>query len=313
MRICGMGVALAVVLAACSGDDDTATGGSGGTATASSGGGGSGGQTSAGGGGIGAAGGTGGGAAGGGGGAPSSGCGNAAAPTGVMNESIDVGGTSRTYVLSVPVGYDPNTPLALVFAWHGLGGSGSLARLYFGVEQGAAGGAIFVYADGLVVPQGGTGWDLDVNGDDVLLFDALLAHIEQTYCVDANRVFSTGHSFGGYFSNTLGCARADVLRAIAPVAGGGPFALSCTGPLSAWLAHGQNDPTVDITQGEASRDHWLGEDGCSTSTSPVDPPPCEAYAGCQNGTAVTWCAHTGGHEWPDFAAGGIWGFFASLP
>jgi len=302
-------VSLAVGLWACSGDDGAGAGGAG-----TGGAGATGGATAAGGAGGGTSSGSGG-SAGGGGGAVSSGCGNTTAPTGVLNQqSIEADGLSRTYVLSVPASYDPSTPLPLVFAWHGLGGSGQLARLYFGVEQQAGGGAIFVYPDGLEVPgYGGTGWVLDVGGRDVLLFDALLAQLEQIYCIDTDRVFSTGHSFGGYFSNTLGCARAGVLKAIAPVAGGGPFAAGCSGPLSAWITHGASDPTVELAQGEGSRDFWLAQNGCSATTSPVSPPPCESYDGCQSGTQLIWCLHQGGHEWPDFAAAGIWDFFSSLP
>src|SRR5208283_3732476 len=51
------------------------------------------------------------------------GCGLAGAPTGVLsNQTITVGSQARTYVLSVPRNYDPSTPLALVFGWHGHGG-----------------------------------------------------------------------------------------------------------------------------------------------------------------------------------------------
>ena len=50
-----------------------------------------------------------------------------------------VGATEREYTLVVPDGYDPSTPMPLVFAWHGRGGTSDLARLYFGVEQAAGG------------------------------------------------------------------------------------------------------------------------------------------------------------------------------
>jgi poly(3-hydroxybutyrate) depolymerase len=230
----------------------------------------------------------------------------------VQDKTIQVAGTDRTYVLAVPDSYDPGTPLPLVFAWHGAGGDGKLARLYFGVEQASNGGAIFVYPDGLEV-NGATGWDLAIDGPDVSLFDAIVGETTQTYCIDPARVFSTGHSFGGFFTNSLGCARANVLRAIAPVSGGGPFSNNCSGALAAWLTHGTADTTVPFTNGEDSRDHWLAADGCAASTQATNPPPCVAYDGCQAGTAVHWCAHDGGHEWPSFAADAIWDFFASAP
>jgi len=307
---------------ACSGDAGTAftgsgsanTGGSTSTSTGVNNGSGgnanSGGTTSAGGGSTGSA--TGGGAAAGSGGGSSKGCGNTGAPTGVMNNDIQANDKARTYVLSVPESYNASTPLALVFAWHGLGGAGALARQYFGVEEQSAGQAIVVYPNGLIV-MGNTGWDLTTNGDDVQLFDAIVAELEEIYCIDSARIFSTGHSFGGYFSNALGCARANVLRAIAPVASGGPFQINCSGALAAWITHGTNDNIVNFSQGEGSRDRWIAENGCTDSSSPVTPTPCVAYDGCTAGADVHWCAHSGLHEWPGFAAAGIWDFFASMP
>jgi poly(3-hydroxybutyrate) depolymerase len=254
------------------------------------------------------------GATGGGGAAVASpGCGKPS-PTGVdENGSITVGGEERSFVLSVPDGYDPETPTRLVFAWHGLGGDGALARLYFGVEQASGGAAIFVYPDGLVVqPQNAPGWQLDSEGKDVALFDALLERVSNDYCIDTARVFSTGHSFGGYMSNALGCARSTVLRAIAPVAGGGPFGGACDpGSLSAWLAHGTNDTIVLFAEGESSRDHWLEHAGCASASQPTTPEGCVEYDGCAM-ERVVWCTHGEGHDWPDLAPEGIWGFFSSF-
>lgn len=238
-------------------------------------------------------------------GTPSGGCG--ADPSGLA-ATLDVAGETRTFIVSLPAGYDPNVPYPLVFAWHGAGGDGALAKLYFGIEEAAGGDAIFVYPDGLDV-NGASGWDLMPAGRDVAFFDALLAHLTENACVDESRVFSTGHSFGGYMSNTLGCYRGDVLEAIAPVAGGGPFFGACTGEVGVWLAHGEADDVVEFQTGVDSRDLWLGENGCAGTTMPYEPAPCEAYDGCAD--PVVWCAHPGAHEWPDFAASAIWGFFAA--
>jgi poly(3-hydroxybutyrate) depolymerase len=241
------------------------------------------------------------------------GCGQTGAATGVRNLQISVGGQARTYVLSVPTAYNPATAYPLVLAWHGLGGTGMLARQYFRVEQAAAGQAIFVYPDGLPLTNQGNepGWDLTAAGRDVQLFDALVAEVSRTYCIASHRIFSTGHSFGGFFSNRLGCYRGSVLRAIAPVAGAPPSG-ACTGEVAAWIAHGTNDPTVPYTQGEGTRTFWTGRNGCSTTTAATTPSPCVAYQGCGADLPVHWCSHTGMHEWPSFAAAGIWGFFSNL-
>jgi poly(3-hydroxybutyrate) depolymerase len=159
--------------------------------------------------------------------------------------------------------------------------------------------------------QGKPGWDLSATGVDVQLFDALVAALSQQYCVDPNRIFSTGHSFGAFFTNRLGCSRGNVLRAIAPVAGAPPVGgTNCSGDVAAWITHGQNDPTVPFTQGEATRDFWRSRNSCSTMSQATPPSPCVAFQSCTQ--PVHWCAHTGGHEWPSFAAGGIWTFFNSF-
>ena len=257
------------------------------------------------------------------GGASSAGSSNAGAPgckgstlaaaTGAQNLTITVAGQERAYVLFVPTTYNGSTAMPLVFAWHGLGGSGTLARQYFGLERAASNGAIFVYPTGLENSSGQTAWTLTSSGIDVQLFDALRADVASKYCVDTNRVFSTGHSYGGMMTNALGCYRGNVLRAIAPVAGMPPFGNpTCTGPVAAFVVHGDNDATVDFTNGGvATRDLWIRLNTCSATTTPtaVDPSPCVAYQDCSAGHPVHWCVHQNNHNWPSFAGAGIWGFF----
>lgn len=254
-------------------------------------------------------------------GAPlSEGCG-VTQEAGAQDRTLVIEGVDRHYKVVVPPEYDPANPYPVVFAWHGRGGDGAGARLYFKIEEASDGAAIVVYPDGL--PQADmedqTGWDLTEQGVDVAFFDAMLADVSATLCVDAGRVFSAGHSFGGFMSNTLGCFRGGVVRAIAPVAGGGPVGLGvvCTGQVAAWLAHGTGDQIVPFMFGEASRDRWAGANSCDKEMAePVTPAPCVAYAGCDEGYPVHWCQHDDpvfmGHTWPAWAGPGIWRFFAAL-
>lgn len=247
-----------------------------------------------------------------GGGEPAPGCGNAQAPRGARNLTIQVNGTSRTYWLWVPDGYDPNTAIPLMFAWHGSGGDGDeVRRTYFYLEPAVGDGAIIVYPDGLPVDGGSSGWDLDAEGIDVKFFDALLASVSEDYCIDRGRVFSTGYSFGGMISHVLGCSRGGQLRGIAPTAGAF-FGRSsaCPTPVPAWIAHAPNDDIVDFPLAESARDVWLSTNACGTTTMPTSPNPCVAYD-CAD-AEVHWCVHNEGHEWPSFAAEGIWAFFSSL-
>lgn len=249
---------------------------------------------------------------------PTDGCGADPGAEGPQDRMLVVEGTDRHYIVVVPPGYDPNTAYPVVFGWHGRGGTAMVARLYFGIEEASDGAAIFVYPDGL--PQADmmdqTGWNLMADGEDVAFFDAMLADVGSTLCVDAGRVFSAGHSFGGFMSNALGCFRGGTIRAIAPVAGGGPYG-QCTGQVATWIAHGSLDEVVPLMFGEMSRDSWAAANGCDASMSEaVDPAPCVAYLGCDAGYPVHWCLHDipdfMGHTWPAWAGKGIWNFFAGL-
>ena len=242
---------------------------------------------------------------------PSFGCGQAPGLSS-GEQTLDVAGTPRTFVLDVPASYDPSVPLPLVFGFHGATTSGSFFRsAFYGNLLSAMGDeAIVVHPTALGEP---TSWDTET---DLPFFDALFVALVSNLCVDETRVFATGHSSGGFFTNTLGCQRGDVLRAIAPVSGGGPFVFgnqSCTGEVAVWLAHAENDEVVLFENGEGSRDRWIDLNGCDAATSvAASPEGCVDYGGCSDGLPVRWCVYQDGHNWPDFAPQGMWDFFTDL-
>lgn len=248
---------------------------------------------------------------------PSVGCGVAAPMAG--NGSIDVMGTAREYILTLPKSYDPAKPYKLVFAWHGLGGTAAqIARSFYGLQAQSNDSTIFVAGQGLQTSNSvgsGPGWP-NTGGQDVAFVKALYARLQGQLCIDENRVFSVGMSYGGIMSNTLGCQMGDVFRAIAPMSGSGPGyggrASSCVGEVAVWMSHGDNDTVVSTASGQASRDYWSKTNHCQMQTSPVDPSPCVAYAGCDPASPVTWCEFVGGHTVPPFAAKAIWAFFSQF-
>lgn len=217
---------------------------------------------------------------------------------------------ARTYFLSPPANYDPNTPYELIIAFHGLGNTGSGFRDYLAMESVAAGKAIFAYPDGLPVPEGSSGWDLTANGRDIALLDAMIDQLSATYCINPGAVFVIGFSYGGWMANTAACVRGNRLHGFAAIAGGGPSG-RCVGPLGAMIIHGTDDGSEPVTSGQHSRDLWRQTNGCGTQTQAVDPSPCVAYQGCTAGDPLVYCEHSGlgGHVVPDFARAGIWNFF----
>jgi predicted esterase len=158
-------------------------------------------------------------------GAMSMGCGAAnPAPSGM--QMLDVDGMQRMFLVSVPDNYDANKPYKLIFAWHGLGGTAMRIQSggFYGLKQKAMNSVIFVAAQGLDTSNqvgSGPGWD-NMGGRDVKFTSAMLEYMRTTYCIDNERIFSVGMSYGGIMSNTVGCALGDDFRAIAPMSGAGP-------------------------------------------------------------------------------------------
>jgi polyhydroxybutyrate depolymerase len=235
------------------------------------------------------------------------GCGQPATP-GLRGVDTMVGGRLRHYQVMVPATYDAARPTRVVFMFHGLGGDGDQIRSYLAPEAAAQGQALFVYPDGRVIPSAGrTAWE----EADLLFFDAMLAEVSAAYCVDRDRVFAAGHSYGAYMTNEVGCQRAGVVRAIAAVSGG-TLGTRCVGTTAAWLAHGTNDGTVPQSEGVRARDHWRTTNGCASTTTPVAPEGCVRYEGCAADAPVTWCSFTGGHfPLPAYTLDAIWGFFSA--
>jgi len=246
----------------------------------------------------------------------SNGCGVTNAPAD-GRQTIDVAGMQREFIVAVPDGYDANTAHKLIFAWHGqtITASHIDAIGYYGLESLAGGTSIFVAAQGLDTSTGvgGVGWD-NMNGRDIAFTRAMLAQLRASYCIDNDRIFAVGMSYGGIMSNNVGCAMGDEFRAIAPMAGLGPIGvpMPCVEQVAVWMAYGDMDQLVPANYIDRSRDHWVGANHCDATTQPIGGNGCVAYDGCDAGHPMTWCSFAGGHTAPSFASAEIWAFFSQF-
>lgn len=246
------------------------------------------------------------------------------APKGFQSQTpMIVKGIDRTYDWFVPDAHDGRHPIPLVFVYHGGGGTGAEVRASFKLEEQAGGKALFVYPDATTAAKE---WDLERGGEsnaDMIFFDQILESISNTYCIDTNRVFVAGVSNGAFFANQLGCIRGGSIRAIASHSGGGPESAdySFTGtlqcpqkPVAALIVHGTADTEVELSKGQASRDHWTKVNGCRPGGLEIfDPAPCRSQLNCAQDRPVVWCeipdlGHTIWSEGPR----ATWNFFSSL-
>ncbi|HLK39911.1 MAG TPA: hypothetical protein VKU41_24310 [Polyangiaceae bacterium] len=238
--------------------------------------------------------------------------------------NMNVGGTMRQYIVTLPSSYKSSTPYKLILAWHGLGGSAAQVAgqglgafgsnyAYYGLQALANDTVIFVAGQGLDPHDSGAGWP-NTNDQDIAFTQALVQWLESNYCVDEKHIFSVGMSYGGIMSDTVGCEMGNVVRAIAPMSGSGPYsyfgAKPCVGEVAVWSSHGTQDTTVPFEAGVASRNHWIAANHCSNQITAVGPGTCVEYQGCDPGYPVDWCEFDGGHTIPSFAAQGIWSFLS---
>lgn len=245
----------------------------------------------------------------------SAGCGSSTSlKTGNFTESIN--GTTRKWMLDVPTNYNPSTPYRLIFVWHPLGGSGSqvVSGGYNGLKSLSNSTAIFATADGLAGSNeetSGNGW-WNANGGDMKLVQVMLDKINAGLCIDQERIFSTGFSFGGMMSYTLPF-EFDVFRAVAPCSGKTgviDYTAKFTKPVAIMAFHGNSDTFVQTALGKAFFDKYATRNNCGTQTTAVTPTGCQQYQGCT--VPSTWCIFNGGHTtWSEEPAA-IWKFFSQF-
>jgi polyhydroxybutyrate depolymerase len=258
--------------------------------------------------------------------AKSSGCGK---PAELMSgkASIDAAGLTREYILAVPDDYDQNKAYKLIFGWHPWGGSAQQVAGggYYGLESQANGEAIFVAGEGLDFRGMGLGWG-NTDGQDLALLAAMLERFRSGLCIDENRIFSTGFSFGGMMSFAAGCSSMSMMRAIAPMAGN-IMVSGCedgTRPVAVMGFHGDHDSVVDLSGGQEGRDVFVERNGCTTETMPAQPNWCDelgdnqkpctclAYQGCMPGYPVTWCEFNADHTPAPNSGETLWNFFSQF-
>jgi len=244
----------------------------------------------------------------------------AAAAPGDPPGALSYGGWQRTYQVHAPAG---GAPVALVLNLHGAGmTSGEQAALTDYNAVADQYGFVVAYPDGIDLSWAdGRGASVpDQQGiDDVGFLAALIDRLSAEYGIVPGRVFVTGMSAGAFMANRLACERADLISAIAPVAGTLGAGVPCapSRPVSVLQIHGTADPVVpyngggmvgrggpsDIVSAPAMAALWAALDRCPGALAAEPPGPGEIHrsvaAGCAGGTEVALVSiNGGGHTWP---------------
>ena len=153
----------------------------------------------------------------------------------------------------MPKGYNGTKAVPLVFNFHGFG-SNAVQQMAYSNFQPLADRDDFI----IVAPDGQGAikhFAFTATGNqqnDLEMTSALLADLEQTFCIDATRVYSTGMSDGGLMSSLLACTQPNTFAAVAPVAVT-VYLPSCKpGPVPIMSFHGTKDPVVPYAGGRVN-------------------------------------------------------------
>ncbi len=199
--------------------------------------------------------------------------------------TLTVGGLNRTYLVHVPEGHDPKTPMPAILALHGATMNGPMMAWFSGLNRKAdEAGFVAVYPNGTgrfssFTWNGGNccGSAMQNNVDDVAFIDALLDDLMGSYHVDTRRIYATGISNGAVMAYRLASELSDRIAAICPVSGSmGAEISQPERPVSILHFHGTLDEYIPFLGGKGKKsitgthywpvDHsigaWVNSNGC---------------------------------------------------
>lgn len=223
-----------------------------------------------------------------------------------QKRTIEVGGLKREYLLFVPGSPSKDHPMPLLLVFHGGGGHDYNMPRFTGFDELADKNSFIVAYPDSMNRHWNDGRNLS-SADDVAFIRALIADVGGSYPVDGRRIYATGISNGGFFSQKLACDLADQISAVASVAATMPEPLvpEChpAKEVSVMFMQGTADPLVHIEGGAVARTHgrnisltdatkfWIDRDQTVTKPASSDLPHHDP-----NGTSVHRDAFTGGKQ-----------------
>lgn len=241
------------------------------------------------------------------------------AETGPKRIEWKVGDGTREALVYAPanVGKEPHP---LVFVFHGHGGTMKHASTTITVHKHWP-DAICVYPQGLntpsklVDPDGKrSGWQSNAGeqGDrDLKFFDEMLKSLRKDYEVDDKRVYATGHSNGGRFTQLLWAERGETFAAVAPSGSTATTLTRSFKPKPCLHIAGEMDELVRFAWQKQTMEAVRKTNGCDADGKPwnKEKEPTGTLYTSKGGTPLVTLIYPGGHTFPADAPRRIAAFF----
>ncbi|OZJ01436.1 hypothetical protein BZG36_05698 [Bifiguratus adelaidae] len=137
-----------------------------------------------------------------------------------LQHDLDSSGTLRNFLISIPSSYSQQSQVPIILSYHG-----GTRTAQYQLELDLTNPQFNTFAM-VVYPQGlNDAWENipgpSENVPDVQFTADIIDHLCDLYCIDRNRIWATGKSYGGVLCGTLACDpnRSKRIAAFAPVAG----------------------------------------------------------------------------------------------
>lgn len=231
--------------------------------------------------------------------------------------AVEVGGTTRDYVVYVPESFTGDTAVPLILDFHTLGGDPSGEAANSGYRE-------LAEREGFIVawPEGIDGaWNIGPccttsrDVDDVAFARALVEQVKTEVCINSERVYAVGVAMGGGMAYQLGCNAADVFSGIAassfdllaeadqPCQPSEPVTvISFRGTADVLVPYeGGPQPapnlagvTMNFMGAVGTFERWAELNQCGGEPTDEDADGCSTYSNCAGGVSVTLCTVEGG-------------------
>ncbi len=225
------------------------------------------------------------------------------------------------FYIAAPQEPADETASPIVIYLHGGGSSGASLMRNRGIVDAMTARGYVVIAPNGAIPEGRDrpSWSFGSfrppTRDEAAFMGELIGYAANAYGGDPDRVLLTGFSIGGSMVWRLACDAPEMFAAFAPIAGGfwRPFPEDCAGPVKLLHTHGWTDQTVplegrplrpEIEQGDIweGMQTWRRENGCAKLRADefefVGDFWHRIWTSCDEGTALEFVLHPGGHSIP---------------
>lgn len=220
--------------------------------------------------------------------------------------TITIEWKERRYNLYVPSNYSKDKEYSLAIATHGRTNTKDQVQDYMKLEKQSD--VIVAYPAGLASSTGRSfSWS---EKENMTFVDAILEQVSDNYCINRDKVYTIGHSLGGWMAQRIACLRGEFMSGLA-VVGSGPFTGACSGPAPSIFFQNVDDHLSSYASGVQAKNIRLKVNECSESSTEsiqIGTLTCTKYNSCSSGNEVVWCEWYTGyggdpHSWP---TGGGW-------